>query len=61
MRFCLWKPLPREIDAKLMTLIPDFMKSHTSVAAGLKSGQFNRERNLISFMGYNLPNKPFNQ
>jgi hypothetical protein len=24
----------------------DFMKFHTSVAAGLKSGQFNRKRNF---------------
>jgi len=30
-----WKPLPRVIDANLMTLIPDFMKFHMSAAAGL--------------------------
>jgi hypothetical protein len=38
-----WKPLPREIDVNLMTLTPDLLKFHTSGAAGLKNGLFNRK------------------
>ena len=32
----------------------DFMKSHTSSAAGLKSGQFNRKRNSGNVDSYKL-------
>jgi len=39
-----WKPLPRKIDVKLMTLIPDLMKFHMSGAAGQKNGQSNQKK-----------------
>jgi hypothetical protein len=41
-----WKPFPREIDVKSMTLTHNFMKFHISAAAGQKNGQSDQERNL---------------
>jgi len=40
-----WKPLPPTINFNLNDI--DFMKFHISAAAGLKSGQFNQEKNFI--------------